>query len=71
MLAVVLGRALLRAGAARTELTAIRQRIQERVDHGRTVAVAVRSASLETKAEVVGLARTITETSVPGAPSLR
>ena len=65
VLAGVLVRELLRARARRVELADARQRIRDRVDagpdgRGRRAG----QASLETKAEVAGLARTISERGV-------
>ncbi len=71
VLAGVLVRELLRARAQRAELAAARVRIHQRVEQAHATAVAVRSASLATKAEVAGLARAITGTRVPAEPSLR
>ena len=71
VLAVVLVRELLAVRTRRTELVRVRQQIGERVEQARTVAVATRAASAETKAEVAGLARTITEASAPSDPRPR
>lgn len=70
-LAGVLVRELLGARTRRGELAETRQRTRERVERAKTVAVSTRAASLETKAEVAGLARTITGAGSPAEPSLR
>ena len=66
----VLVRELLRARSRRAELVDAQQRLRDRVDQARSVAVAARTASLETKAEVAGLARAVSEHGA-GSPSLR
>ena len=64
VLAVVLVRELLAIRRRKAELVELRQRIRERVEQARVTAVATRATSLETKAEVAGLARAITEPAV-------
>lgn len=71
VLAVVAARELLRARTMRAELEGARERTRTRIEEGRAVATSVRAASLETKAQVAGLARAISEVGAPVETSLR
>jgi hypothetical protein len=70
VLGVVLIRELLAVRRRKAELAELRQRIRDRVEQARAAAVATRTTSLETRAEVAGLARSVTTPEVPAEPGL-
>ena len=64
-------REVLRSRGRRRERAETAQTVQQRVDEARARAVTARQAQQETRAEVAGLARAISESDVPAEPGRR